>query len=158
MKIIITTHFYESVTSSGFMPQITLPTRLSDSCDTLIDNILTNNFEKNYKNFLLTRIICDHKMTCCILPNHNAVKRVNREYIDVEYINENTLEQRKCHINMVTNKLSKVIGILNRLKNGQLLWGTHVNRISKLQRKNPVRIMSNSEYLAHSEPLFKTLK
>ena len=30
-----------------------------------------------------------------------------------------------------------------------LLWGTHVNR---------VRIMSNSQYLAHSEPLLKTLK
>ena len=41
--------FYESVTSSGFMPQITLPTRLSDTCDTLIDNIFTNNFEKNHK-------------------------------------------------------------------------------------------------------------
>ena len=33
--------FYESVTPSGFMPQITLPTRLSDTCDMLIDNIFT---------------------------------------------------------------------------------------------------------------------
>ena len=66
---------------------------------------------------------------------------------------------RKCHINMVTNKLTKVIGILNRLKHVYplLLWGTHVNRVSKLQKKT-ARIMSNSEYLAHSEPLFKTLK
>ena len=84
----------------------------------------------------------------------------------------------KCHINMVTNKLAKLIGILNRLKHvypqntflsiyhsrfathlnyGLLLWSTHVNRVSKLQKKT-VRIMSNSEYLAHSEPLFKTLK
>ena len=58
---------------------------------------------------------------------------------------------------MVTNKLSKVIGILNRLTHvypqnalvsiyrslfathlnyGLLLWGTHVNRVSKLQKKN----------------------
>ena len=80
---------------------------------------------------------------------------------------------------MVTNKLSKVIGILNRLKHvypqnallsiyhpliathlnyGLLLWGTHVNRVSKLQKKNTVRIMSNGKYFAHSEPLFKTLK
>ena len=76
--------FDENVTSSGFMPHITLPTRLSDTCDTRIDNIFTNNFEENHKNFILTRIICDHQMTCCILPNHNAVKRVNREYIEVE--------------------------------------------------------------------------
>ena len=30
-----------------------------------------------------------------ILPNHNAVKRVNREYIEVENINEKTLGQPK---------------------------------------------------------------
>ena len=76
----------------------------------------------------------------------------------------------KCHI-------SKVIRILNRFKHvspqntlisiyhslfashlnyGLLLWGTHVNRVSKL-RKTAVRIISNSKYLAHSEPIFKTL-
>ena len=79
---------------------------------------------------------------------------------------------------MVTNKLSKVIGIIKRLNHvylqnallsiyhslfasqlnyGLLLWGTHVYRVSKLHKKS-VRIMSNSEYLAHGEPLFKTLK
>ena len=63
---------------------------------------------------------------------------------------------------MVTNKLSKVIGILNRLipvypQNALLsiyhsLFASHlnygllhVNRVSKLQKKT-VRIMSNSEY------------
>ena len=65
------------------MPQITLPTRLSDTCDTLIDNVFRNNFEKNHKNCIPTRIISDQQMTCCILPNPNAVKRVNRNYIEV---------------------------------------------------------------------------
>ena len=69
--------FYESVTSSGCMPQINLPKRLSDTCDTLIDNIFINNFEKNHKNFILNRIRSNHQMTCCIIPNHNAVKWVN---------------------------------------------------------------------------------
>ena len=77
------------------MPQITLHTRLSDPCDTLIDNIFTNNFGKNLKNFILIRIISDHQLTCCILPKHNAVKLVNREYIEVENINENILGQLK---------------------------------------------------------------
>ena len=61
------------------MPQIILPTRLSDTCDTVIDN--TNNC-------IVTRIISDYQMNSCILPTHNAVKRVNREYIEVENINE----------------------------------------------------------------------
>ena len=57
--------------------QITLSTRLSDTCDMLIDNVFTNNFEKNH-NFLLTRIFSDHQMTCCcILPNHNATLLFN---------------------------------------------------------------------------------
>ena len=38
--------FYESVTSNGCIPQITLHTRLSDICDTLIDNIFTNKITK----------------------------------------------------------------------------------------------------------------
>ena len=31
------------------MPQITLPTRLANTSDTLIDNIFTNNFVKMHK-------------------------------------------------------------------------------------------------------------
>ena len=52
------------------MPQITLPTRLSDTCNTLIDNISTNDFKKK-SYFILTRTISDHQMTCCMLHNHN---------------------------------------------------------------------------------------
>ena len=36
--------------------------------------------------------------------------------------------------------------------------GSKCKSSCKITEKNPVRIMSNSEYLAHSEPLFKTLK
>ena len=97
--------FYESVTPSGFMPQITLPTRLSDTCHTLIYNIFTNNFENKSQKIILTRIIFDHQMTC-ILPNQNAIKRVNREYIEVENINEKTLGQLKmnCKIQIYMRK------------------------------------------------------
>ena len=79
---------------------------------------------------------------------------------------------------MVTNKLSKVIGKLKRLKYVYpqnawisiyhslsashmnyrlLLWGTHVNRVSKLQKK-PCQNHVNNKFLGYSEPLFKTLR
>ena len=82
------------------------------------------------------------------------------------------------HITMITNKLSKAIGILNRLKNiypqqallsiynavflshmtcGLLLWGNQVEQVSKLQIKS-VPLITGSKYLAHSEPLFKELE
>ena len=83
----------------------------------------------------------------------------------------------KSHTRMVTNKLAKVVGILNRLKRiypeqilltiynslfishinyGLLLWWKDQDRVNKLQKK-AVRIVSGSQYLAHTEPLFKHL-
>ena len=41
-----TSDFMEGVTSVGFYPLISLPTRLTDNTATLIDNILTRNLEE----------------------------------------------------------------------------------------------------------------
>ena len=85
----------------------------------------------------------------------------------------------KPHIHKISNKISKTLGILNRIKTylpqnaklniynslvlsylhyGILLWG-HANDCNrpKLLQKKAVRIITNSNYLAHSEPIFKTL-
>ena len=40
---------------------------------------------------------------------------------------------------------------------GLLLWGNQVEQVSKLQKKS-IRLITGSEYLAHSEPLFKELE
>ena len=61
----------------------------------VIDNIFTNKFEKIHKNCILTRIISDLQMTCCVLLNHNAVKWVDRAYIEVVNINGKKLGQPK---------------------------------------------------------------
>ena len=79
----------------------------------------------------------------------------------------------KSHIEMVGNKISKVTGILYRLKNvfpenvlfvlynslivsyinyGLLLWGTHSHKLELLQ-KRALRFMTNSSYRAHTTPL-----
>ena len=83
----------------------------------------------------------------------------------------------KNHINMVTNKLSKIIGILHRLKHyypdnilltiynslfvphlnyGSLAWGSVSDRLETIQKK-AVRIITHSNYIAHTEPIFKYL-
>ena len=83
----------------------------------------------------------------------------------------------KTHVAMVTGKLSKINGILNRLKYiyptnvlltiykslfvphinyGSLVWGQNFNSISKLQKK-VIRTVTHSNYIAHSEPLLKEL-
>ena len=83
--------FYENVTAHGFAPQITLPTRLSDTCDTLIDNIFTNDSDHEHINCVLSRVVSDHQMTSCIISKIDR-ERNNNVFIEVETINEHTLE------------------------------------------------------------------
>ena len=40
---------------------------------------------------------------------------------------------------------------------GLLLWGNQVEQVSKLPKKS-IRLITGSEYLAHSEPLLKALE
>jgi len=82
------------------------------------------------------------------------------------------------HVNRIALKISRTIGIINKLKHfvplnvlltlynslvlphmnyGLLIWGHRSERIFKLQKK-AVRIISQSKYNSHSEPIFKTLK
>ena len=79
----------------------------------------------------------------------------------------------KSHMDMVNNKISKVIGILYRLKHvfpeyvlftlynslivsyinyGLLLWGVDCHKLQSLQKK-AIRFMTNSSYIANTAPL-----
>ncbi len=106
--------------------------------------------------------------------------------VDVEQVNEfNFLGIRidshldwKAHASHIANKLSKTMGILNRLKHyipmkiklniynslvlshinyGILAWGFSLSRIVLLQKKI-VRVITLNKYNAHTEPLFKALQ
>ena len=81
------------------------------------------------------------------------------------------------HTQKIANKISRTLGLMNRLKRylpisamklmydslilshlqfGITNWGFEWDRISKLQ-KRALRIMTNSKYNAHTDPLFKQL-
>ena len=54
--------YFDSILTAGYIPTITLPTRLSEN-STLIDNVLTNNFSNNgTKAFILNIHISDHQL------------------------------------------------------------------------------------------------
>ena len=80
----------------------------------------------------------------------------------------------KKHVSMVTNKISKTLGILYRLKDifpenilltiyqsliashmnyGLLVWGIECHRLEKGQKK-ALRLITNSKYIAHTNPPF----
>ena len=82
-----------------------------------------------------------------------------------------------AHINKTSNIISKMNGIMNKLKRtlpcrilklmydsfilhhigyGITAWGFNINRISKLQKRS-VRIICNAKYNAHTDPLFKKM-
>ena len=82
------------------------------------------------------------------------------------------------HIETVTKRVSRTIGVMNKIKNflptdallniynaliaphlnyGIMIWGKNCNRLFKLQ-KRAVRVITKSRYNSHSTPLFKQLK
>ena len=52
--------------SSGFHPKITLPTRITDTSNTLNDNILTIVYDDNHVSGILINKVSDHQpiFTC----------------------------------------------------------------------------------------------
>ena len=55
-------NYFNSIISCGFIPLITLPSRLSDHSHTLIDNILTNNVEPKHISGVLSNQLSDHQI------------------------------------------------------------------------------------------------
>ena len=110
-----------------------------------------------------------------LMINNAIIERVtefNFLWLTVnEYMNWNS------HTQKIANKISRTLGVMNRLKRylpfsamklmydslilsllqfGITNWGFEWERISKLQ-KRALRIMTNSRYNVHTEPLFKKL-
>ena len=83
----------------------------------------------------------------------------------------------KNHTDMVMNKLSRINGVLHRLKYiypenilltiynslflphinyGSLVWGTTIDRLQR-QQKKAIRSVTRSKFISHTEPLMKEL-
>ena len=83
----------------------------------------------------------------------------------------------KSHIGKISKKISRTIGVMNKLRNyvptyilrtlynslifphlnyGILVWGNSANRLIKLQ-KRAIRVVANAKYNAHTQPLFRKL-
>ena len=88
--------FYENVTQSGFFPKITLPTRLASI--TLIDNILTNNIDRNHTSGVLTRKISDHQICFTILHDKRLDINNKHKYIEIEKSDPESFQQFECDL------------------------------------------------------------
>lgn len=140
----------------------------------LKSNKLSLNIDK-------TKYMLFHKPGKKIVPpklklDNTEIERVtNFNFLGIN-INENL--NWNTHTTKIGNKVSRTIGVLNRLKHflpmhikillyntlimshlqyGILVWGYQPGRIIKIQ-KRAIRTLQHSAYNAHTEPIFKKLK
>ena len=110
-----------------------------------------------------------------LVINNTPIERVtNFNYLGLQLSNDLNWDKHKCVISL---KLTKTIGVLNRLRYEHpeeilltlyntlilphlnyciLLWGANTGNIHKLQKKT-LRVISNRKFLAHTEPICKSL-
>ena len=92
--------FYDSLTSTGFIPKITLPTRISETSATLIDNIFTNNIDRAHVSGILSRKFSDHQMIFSLQKCNKCQKlKHNEKYIEVELTSQDNLDKFAAEIN-----------------------------------------------------------
>ena len=107
--------------------------------------------------------------------NHSMIEKVS-EFDFLGITIEETLSW-KSHVSKISNKISKIVGLLSRTKRyldtsvlikiynslilshlhyGILCWGFECSSIFKLQKK-AIRTICKTKYNAHTDPLFKSL-
>ena len=143
--------------------------------DWLCANKLSVNVKKTkFMVFHSTKKCIENKIPNLTLNNSQLQKVSEFNFLGIT-LNENMKWQ--SHINRISNKMSRYIGIINKLKHflpqfilktlydtmilsqlnyGILNWGFNVEKLYKLQKK-AIRIITGSKYNAHTEPLFKSL-
>ena len=65
--------YFDEVASQGFIPRITLTSRISEQSSTLIDNIYTNNIDERESSGTLLDQISDLQMIFTLIENFSYV-------------------------------------------------------------------------------------
>ena len=154
-----------------------------------MEKLMNNDLESINNWFKLNKLSLNAEKTRAIAfhpkQRHITLPSLKIDNVNIEFVSEfkflgiiidNNLTW-KSHINMISKKLTKIIGIIHRLKNileknilihiynslflthlnySVIVWGWQSFSVNKLQKK-ALRILTNSAYKAHTEPLFKEL-
>ena len=149
---------------------------LDKICDWLAVNKLSLNASKsNYMIFHHRQKKLKSTSIPILEMNHTLIKQVNE--FSFLCLTVNNHMDWNSHITHISNKITKIMGIMNRIKKSipqQILnlmynslilphiyfcitaWGFKCNRIFTLQKK-ALRIITKSKFNSHTEPLFREL-
>ena len=156
----------------------------------IINDKLNIELEKITDWLKLNKLSLNVKKTKYMIFRHKTNKHINTLSLNMNGLSISQVEKFtflgltinetltwKDHIEIISNRISKTIGILSRLKHTlsqkilkmiytslilprlhycNLAWGFKPGRIETLQKK-AIRIISNSKYNAHTDPLFKEM-
>ena len=182
-----TKKFYPIIYADDTALSTTLNTFNSDEIPS--EEAINHELENINNWFKLNKLSLNPNKTKAMLF-HSPQKHVNPINININGIPIEFVEQFnylgiildkhltwKFHIATISQKISRTIGIMCKLKRflplnilktlyhslilpyltyGILVWGTQAHKLNTLQNKS-VRVMSNSKYNSHAEPIFKAL-
>ena len=75
--------YFDEMVSQGFIPRITLPTRISEQSSTLMDNIYTNNIDERESSGILLNQISDHQMIFTLIEHFSYVTQVPK-FVEIQ--------------------------------------------------------------------------
>ena len=106
----VSSQFFELVSSHGYIPKLTLPTRFSSTSGTLIDNVfckLSQSFSKTTAGILLQKL-SDHQPYFITL-DYLSSKTTRTKYVKVKRFDERSLINFKQELSSsdILNKLDK---------------------------------------------------
>ena len=100
--------FYNNFTAAGYLPRISLPTRITNHSATLIDNIFSTELCNN-DSAVIVNHISDHQMICTYSTDTDKNYYVPRKrFIEIEKNDQQTLEKflNKLKNSNITNLLN----------------------------------------------------
>ena len=103
-------NYFDSILSAGYIPTITLPTRLSEN-STLIDNIITTNLDNNISACILNTHISDHQPVVWFVNDDQPPTKA--KYITVKSTTDGAKERFRTsfHNNHVLDQLNDNIHV-----------------------------------------------
>jgi len=84
-------NFTDSLFSLGLIPLITMPTRITNTSETLIDNIFTNNLSTEHSSGILIADVSDHLPIFTLLNEIRVPKKSGKRYVFKRKINNETI-------------------------------------------------------------------
>ena len=138
--------FFDNLTDKQFMPLITIPTRITNTSKTLIDNIIHNEFSNDIISGNLTVGISDHMPQFCIIPSPiKTVKNTNISAVRRTFKNFDS--------NIFMNELNNVNFIPSENENVNQYTTNFIKIVDKLLDKHaPYKKVTNKQIKQHEKP------